>query len=222
MLDIQGLTLGYRGTPVVTDASLHIERGNAAAITGRSGSGKSSLLAAILGMVTPLSGTITVDGTDVASLRGRAHREYLRTKVSMIFQHSELIEELTPIENVTVPALLAGIDKQAATSRAEHLLAHFEVPGDGRPTSVLSGGEKQRLGVARALVTQPVLVLADEPTGSLDAEFRDRVADAILTLPAQWDCALLIVTHDPALAARADTRYELVPTGTGSELRPVR
>lgn len=222
MLSIQDLTVRHGKSPALSHISLHLKAGSSAAIMGRSGSGKSTLLAAILGMIKPSAGTITVNNTDVCALRGRAHRAYLRSTVSMVFQHAELIDELEPIENITVPALLAGVSEEEATSRAEELLAHFDIPRTGRTTGVLSGGERQRLAVARALATEPSLILADEPTGSLDHEFRDLVAEAIFALPAQCGCALLVVTHDRALASRADSVYELVPAKTGSEMQCVR
>lgn len=215
LLQINGLGLRYRKRQVVEDVALHLAAGQSAAILGRSGSGKSSILAALLGMVKPVAGTITVDGIDATRLRGAARRNYLRSTVSVVFQRGELLDELEPLENVMVPALLAGIDRDTALSRSRDLLERVSVPATGITTGVLSGGEQQRVAVARALVTRPKLVLADEPTGSLDVEFRDVVGDLVLSIPEQWGAALLMVTHDETLALRADATYRLTPSEDG-------
>lgn len=200
---------------VLSDLHLEVGAGRSAAIMGRSGSGKSSLLGAVLGMVPIASGRIEVGGRDVTSLRGAQRREYLRRVVSVVFQHGELLEELEPVENVAIAAILAGMDRTTAFRDAGALLSNLEVPVRGVRTQVLSGGEQQRVAVARALITRPSLVLADEPTGSLDAEFREMVGDLVLSIPERWGSSVLVVTHDDALARRADDTYRLVPDETG-------
>lgn len=215
MLKIEDLGIRYGRKHVLEGVSLTVPAGSSAVILGRSGSGKSSILAAVLGMARTSSGSVVVDGADVTRVRGRARRDYLRHVVSVVFQRGELLDELDPLENVMVPALLAGIDRDTATRRALKLLAHVGVTSTGNPTAVLSGGEQQRVAVARALVTQPRLVLADEPTGALDAEFRDLVGDLVLSIPEQWGSALLMVTHDEALAACADAVYRLTAGDMG-------
>lgn len=215
MLRCADVSIRHGRRTVVADVDLTVAVGRSAAITGRSGSGKSSLLSAVLGMLPIASGAITVDGKDVPSLRGAQQREYLRRTVSVVFQHGELLEELEPVENVAVAAILAGTPRRTAFRDAEELLEDLGVPVQGVSTQVLSGGEQQRVAVARALITRPSLVLADEPTGSLDAEFREMVGDLVLSIPDRWGSSVLIVTHDDALARRADATYRLVPDQGG-------
>lgn len=161
-------------------------------------------------MVTPSSGDITVNGESVIRMRSAARRDFLRHTVSMVFQHGELIDELEPSENVEVAALLAGQSRNDARHSAAQLLSDLDVQATGILTRDLSGGERQRVAVARALITKPQLVLADEPTGSLDAEFRDMVGNLVLSIPERWGSSVLMVTHDPDLAARADSSYRVV------------
>lgn len=216
MMRCSGVSIRHGRRTVLADVDLEVGAKRSAAITGRSGSGKSSLLSAILGMVPLASGSIVVEGRDVASLRGASRREYLRRVVSVVFQHGELLEELEPVENVAVAAILAGAGRESAFRDAESLLEDLGVPAYGVTTQVLSGGEQQRVAVARALITRPALVLADEPTGSLDAEFRDLVGDLVLSIPERWGSSVLVVTHDDALARRADDSYRLIPDENGS------
>lgn len=215
MMHCSDVAIRHGRRTVVSGIDLSLGDGMSAAITGRSGSGKSSLPSAILGMVPIASGTIEVDGKGVHSLRGAHRREYLRHTVSVVFQHGELLEELEPVENVAIAAILAGSPRRAAFQEAEELLEDLGVPARGVSTQVLSGGEHQRVAVARALITRPSLVLADEPTGSLDAEFRGMVGDLVLSIPKRWGSSVLIVTHDDALARRADAAFSLVPDHNG-------
>lgn len=210
MLEVHQLVIAYGRRTVLSGVDFTLPAGASAAVQGRSGSGKSSLLAAILGMVTPSSGDITVNGESVIRMRSAARRDFLRHTVSMVFQHGELIDELEPSENVEVAALLAGQSRHDARHSAAQLLSDLDVQATGILTRDLSGGERQRVAVARALITKPQLVLADEPTGSLDAEFRDMVGDLVLSIPERWGSSVLMVTHDPDLAARADSSYRVV------------
>ena len=218
VLHIEDLSLAYRRREVVAPMTLAVERGESVAVVGRSGSGKSTLLSAILGMVKPVAGTLLVDGRDPSRLSRRGRADYLRTTVSMVFQHGELIDELQPIENVAVPALLAGMQREAAFVRSRELLDSMDLPSTGTTTGVLSGGERQRVAVARALITDPALVLADEPTGALDADLRTVVGQLVLDIPRTRNAALLLVTHDESLAAQADRAYRLRPQSSGGSL----
>ena len=181
------------------------------AITGPSGAGKTTLLSAVLGLLRTSSGSILVGDQEVTRLRGRALERLRRQEVGMVFQHAELMPELDPVENVAVAALLDGRDATQAWAQARALLAELGVPLDRARTADLSGGERQRVALARALMNRPRLVLADEPTGALDADTRDAVADMVFDLPRRWGAGLVVVTHDPQVAARADAQVRLVP-----------
>lgn len=127
----------------------------------------------------------------------------------MVFQFGELLPELTPVENVSLPMLLDGADHHRAYEAATQLLEELGVPHGSTPTGMLSGGERQRTAVARALIAQPSVLLADEPTGALDPESRENVADQLFRICRERDCALLVVTHDPAVAERASEVFQL-------------
>ncbi|MET9516431.1 ABC transporter ATP-binding protein [Streptomyces sp. NPDC002994] len=203
MLRIKGLSYDVGGRELFTTLDLDVRAGESVAITGPSGSGKSTLLSCVLGLVRPAGGTVEVAGTDVTRLRGAALARHRSSKIGMVFQFGELLPELSPVDNVALAALLAGVPKDTAYRRAHELLEELGVPLTGA-SEQLSGGERQRTAVARALINSPALLLADEPTGALDAVARERVADVLFAMPGRHDCGLLLVTHDPAVAARAD------------------
>ncbi|MFG3285302.1 ABC transporter ATP-binding protein [Streptomyces sp. NPDC048111] len=186
-----------------------VTTGSSIAIIGPSGSGKSTLLSCILGLIKPDSGAIYVAGKDIARMKRRPLERHRNHHMGMVFQFGELLPELTPTENVALAALLRGDDAEMAYKKSENLLAELEVPRSGVSTQHLSGGERQRTAVARALVNEPSVVLADEPTGSLDRHSRDSVADLLFSIPRRWGCALVIVTHDSEVAARADTVFQI-------------
>jgi lipoprotein-releasing system ATP-binding protein len=209
ILDIEGLdyTIGER--TLLRSVDLRLSAGESVAVVGPSGSGKSTLLSCILGLVRPDNGVVRVAGKDVRTLRGRALARHRQETVGMVFQFGELLPELTPVDNVALAALLSRSGRAGAYRRAVELLRELGVPETGR-TDRLSGGERQRTAVARALINSPGLLLADEPTGALDRVTREQVADLLFALPRERRCGLLVVTHDPAIAARADRAVELV------------
>ncbi|MCX4675943.1 ABC transporter ATP-binding protein [Streptomyces sp. NBC_01433] len=220
VLDVRGLRcVTPTGRVLLDRADLVVEAGRSVAVTGPSGSGKSTLLMCLLGLTRPQSGEVRVAGTDITRLGGRRLARHRRETTGMVFQFGELLPELSPVENVALAALLAGTGRGRALGRASRLLTELGVPTTGTATADLSGGERQRTAVARALVNQPALLLADEPTGSLDPANRDRVAELLHSLPARWGCGLLVVTHDPAVAALADRRYALVEGGLHEQRR---
>ncbi|MHA7133150.1 ABC transporter ATP-binding protein [Oerskovia turbata] len=203
-LQVQGLSATLGGRLVLDSVDVQVERGESVAIVGPSGTGKTTLLNCVLGTVQPQSGRVLVAGHDVTGL-SRSRLARLRAEhLGVVFQHGELLGELTPVENVALPALIVGRPREHAVARATELLESFGVPTDREATDHLSGGERQRTALARALVNEPSLVLADEPTGSLDPAIRDRVADILFDTPARRGCGLLVVTHDPLISARAD------------------
>jgi lipoprotein-releasing system ATP-binding protein len=210
-VEVENLTVSYGRVVALSDLRLRVPVGGSLAVTGRSGSGKSTLLATLLGLIPPTRGTARIHGTDIARL-GRSSQAAFRARhVGMVFQDGELLPELSALENVAVPALLPSRDpdqRGAALANARELLATLDVPQTTLARH-LSGGERQRAALARALVNDPTVILADEPTGSLDTELRDVAADLLFSTAKARGCALVVVTHDPAIAERADQTVRL-------------
>jgi putative ABC transport system ATP-binding protein len=199
------------GPPALADMTLTVRAGEALAVLGPSGSGKSTLLNLIAGLDRPTDGTVTVDGLRVDLLTETASARYRRTKIGMVFQFFNLLDDLTVLDNVLLPAQLAGMPRQKARSRAADLLGYLRIDrhADAYPGR-LSGGERQRVAVARALMNRPPLLLADEPTGALDTGSGKDVRELLAELNADGQ-TILLVTHDMALAESCATRtIELV------------
>jgi len=190
------------GTAAVDDVSLTIAPGEAVAVMGPSGSGKSTLLNLIGGLDRPTSGAVTVAGQRIDQLGETGTARFRRTQVGMIFQFFNLLEDLTVLDNVMLPAQLGGNRRAKARARAGELLAALGIERHANAYPArLSGGERQRVAIARALVNRPALLLADEPTGALDTTTGDQIGRLLLDLNASGQ-TLVLVTHDPALAAR--------------------
>ena len=194
---------------VLTDVSFSLTAGDAAAVMGPSGSGKSSLLYILGGLEAPTAGTVRVAGQNPYELAADGLAEFRNRRVGFVFQDHCLLPQCTVLENVLVPTLVGPRDSEAP-NRARMLLDHVGLGTrlDHRPAA-LSGGEKQRVAIARALIRQPQVVLCDEPTGNLDAESAARVADLLLTLHREQNTVLLVVTHSEALAARFDRVWRI-------------
>lgn len=208
VLEIEGLAHSLGARQLFSDLSLTLRAGESVAVTGTSGSGKSTLLSCVLGLIRPAAGSVKVAGTDVVGLRPARMAALRAQSVGMVFQFGELLPELSPLDNVMLAALLARTDRRDARDRARQLLDDLGVP-QAETSEELSGGERQRTAVARALINEPVLLLADEPTGALDTETRDRTAELLFGLPRRYACGLLVVTHDPGIAARAGRTLRL-------------
>jgi ABC-type lipoprotein export system ATPase subunit len=189
----------------VADVSLTLEPGEFVALTGPSGSGKTSLLSLLGGLDRPTSGGVEVDGERISEADGAALARYHREVVGFVFQHHHLLAHLTPLANVELPLIGAGVSRAERRERARELLeevglshrAEAQVPH-------LSGGERQRVALARALANDPSLLLADEPTGSLDTTATERVLGLVEASRERRGMTMLIVTYDPVVAARAD------------------
>ena len=194
---------------VLDRVDLTIGTGEAAVITGPSGSGKSTLLYIAGGLEPPSSGTVDLDGTNPYALAPDALAKFRNHEVGFVFQDHCLLPQLTVLDNVLVPTLVGEPDRDAP-DRARVLLTAvgLEPRAHHRPAQ-LSGGEKQRAAIARALVRSPRLLLCDEPTGNLDAQTAETVADVLLRLQVQQHTTLLVVTHSTALAARFDRRLAM-------------
>ena len=210
LLEVRGLRKRFRSgdagwLDVLTGCDLTIARGEVTAVLGASGSGKSTLLHLIGALDTPTAGEIVLDGASYASL-GELQLASLRNRrLGFVFQFHHLLREFSALENVMMPLRIAGWGESKARSRAEQLLAEVGLAGrmTHRPAA-LSGGEQQRCAVARALVHDPDIVLADEPTGNLDHGNGTMVAELFFRLARELETAVVLVTHNRQLAARAD------------------
>ena len=207
MVSILGLTMrlasGGRPLTILDGVTLDIARGDAVAVIGPSGSGKSTLLGLIAGLDAPTAGSITVGGVDVTRLGESALARFRRETIGYVFQSYHLIPTLTAAENVAVPLELAGERRVAARSRALLEQVGLGDRADHYPVQ-LSGGEQQRVALARAVALEPPLLLADEPTGNLDSATGAAIIELLFMLNRERGSTLLLVTHDPALAERAD------------------
>jgi lipoprotein-releasing system ATP-binding protein len=198
---------------ILTDVSLALNRGEAAAIMGPSGSGKSTLLYILGALDAPSTGTVTIDGQNPFALREPEQAAFRNRSIGFVFQDHSLLPQCSVLENVLAPTLVAPPSKQGAVddqARARELLAQVGLGDrlDHRPGE-LSGGEKQRAALARALIRDPLLVLCDEPTGNLDRASADTVASLLIDLHTRRNTTLVVVTHSAALAGRFAVRYEM-------------
>lgn len=195
---------------ILRDISFDIPSSQVVAITGASGSGKSTLLGLLAGLDWPTSGSIELDGADITRLNEDELALLRGRKIGFVFQSYQLIPTLSALENVLLPAELSGNGHSAQTERAEYLLESVGLRdrADHYPAQ-LSGGEQQRVGVARAFMMQPSILLADEPTGNLDSRNGDHVLQLMLKLNREQGTTLLLVTHDQNLTEHADRRIAL-------------
>jgi len=190
----------------VDGVSLEIQRGAVTAFAGPSGSGKTTLLSLIGGLLPPSAGVVETDGVELAGLDQRALTAFRLRRLGIVFQAFHLIDALTVLENIELPLTLAGTRRPASQQQASALLARLGLEARGRffPRA-LSGGEKQRCAIARALANAPALILADEPTGSLDAQAGEEVIALLRAEAVQHGRAVVVATHDPRLLRVADT-----------------
>jgi putative ABC transport system ATP-binding protein len=207
MISVRALSMrlssGGRAVDVLTDVSLEVPAGQFVAIAGPSGSGKSTLLGLIAGLDQPTAGRIEVAGTEITGLDEDALARFRRDHVGYVFQSFHLIPTLTAQENVAVPLELAG--EADVIARAAALLGEVGLAGRAHHYPVqLSGGEQQRVAVARALARRPAILLADEPTGNLDSATGKQIIDLLVAANRHLGRTLVLVTHDAALAAHAD------------------
>jgi ABC-type lipoprotein export system ATPase subunit len=215
VLGFERVTKRYRAAggeeiSALHDASIRVGAGRAVALVGRSGSGKSTFLHLAAGIDAPTSGAVRLLGRDLASLRDRERTLARRAAVGLVFQFFHLLPHLGVLDNVLVPALVAGDPLPAARARARELLARVGLEARAAdPVSRLSGGEAQRVAVCRALLRRPRLLLADEPTGNLDEESGARVMDLLLRLAREEGSAVVFATHSREIAALADEAWRL-------------
>lgn len=208
VLDCDHISVSYGKRQILHNLSLTVAPGECVAVIGPSGSGKTSLLSAILGLIT-YQGKIKIGSTVVSR---KTSLQLRRSAIGAIFQHAELLAELSPIENVALAGIIAGRDRHTSETKAQQLLTTLGVPTESETSDTLSGGERQRTALARALINDPSLILADEPTGSLDANSRDNALNQMLATVKDRSCGLVLVTHDPIVAARMDRTVSLEAT----------
>ena len=218
MLEARQVSLSYGTTQALCDVSLRVERGASVALMGSSGSGKSSLLHCLAGVIVPDKGEVLVDGADISQLSDRERSRLRLEQMGVVVQYGDLGPELTLIENVMLPLQLLGTRNTAARTRALELLETLGIAdlADSR-TGAVSGGQAQRAAVARAMVHAPKIVLADEPTGALDSINAEAVLDALVEMTRNTGTSLLVVTHDNIVASHLDT---LVTMYDGKILTP--
>ncbi|MFI2432248.1 ABC transporter ATP-binding protein [Streptomyces sp. NPDC018693] len=219
LLAARGLTKAHGRTRALRGASLELGAGEILAVSGTSGSGKSTLLHCLAGIVRPDEGSVAYAGERLDQLPEKRLSELRRTDFGVVFQFGQLIPELTALDNVALPLLLAGTERGAARQRAGEWLERFGVRGQQelRPGE-MSGGQAQRVALARALVTGPKVVFADEPTGALDSLATEQVMTALVHTARESATSVLLITHDAQVAAYADREVRLhdgVVTATG-------
>ena len=195
---------------ILGGVDLRLPRGTCASITGPSGCGKSTLLSILGGLDRPSSGEVVVGGVDLVRSGEDALSAFRSRVAGFVFQFHYLLKDFTALENVMLPAFMRSGDRKAATEKARPLLEAVGLSGRlSHVPAKLSGGERQRVAIARALVNDPEIVLADEPTGNLDRASARSVEDLLFDIAASRGTTLLVVTHDPGLAARASMRFML-------------
>jgi putative ABC transport system ATP-binding protein len=210
LLAARDLARTHGRTRALSGASVDLRAGEILAVTGTSGSGKSTLLHCLAGIVRPDEGTVTYAGERLDTLSEKRRSELRRTEFGVVFQFGQLIPELTAVDNVALPLLLAGATRTDAQARAGEWLERFGVRGQaGSRPGEMSGGQSQRVALARALVTAPRIVFADEPTGALDSLATEQVMTALVTTARESGTAVLLITHDAQVAAYADREIRL-------------
>ncbi|MBQ7511731.1 MAG: ABC transporter ATP-binding protein [Prevotella sp.] len=205
MIKTQGIQKSFGSLQVLKGIDLTIDRGEVVSIVGPSGAGKTTLLQIIGTLDRPDIGSVHVDSIDVTALSQRKLADFRNRHIGFVFQFHQLLPEFTAIENIMIPAYIAGTSRKAARQRAEELLRFMGLSDRAHhKPNELSGGEKQRVAVARALVNNPAVILADEPSGSLDSKNKEELHQLFFDLRNQYGQTFVIVTHDEQLAHLTD------------------
>ena len=205
MIDIKGITKSFGNLQVLKGIDLHINKGEVVSIVGPSGAGKTTLLQIIGTLDKPDKGSVMIDNTDVSQLSEKRLADFRNQHIGFVFQFHQLLPEFTALENIMIPAFIAGESRHEARERAEELLAFMDLSDRaGHKPNELSGGEKQRIAVARALVNNPAVILADEPSGSLDSKNKTDLHRLFFDLRDKFGQTFVIVTHDESLASITD------------------
>ena len=210
MIDIKGITKSFGSLQVLKGINLHIDKGEVVSIVGPSGAGKTTLLQIMGTLDRPDSGTVSIGGTDISRLNGKEISQFRNRHIGFVFQFHQLLPEFTALENIMIPALIGGKSKSEAHEKAMQLLQFMGLNdrASHKPAQ-LSGGEKQRVAVARALVNEPDVIFADEPSGSLDTKNKQELHQLFFDLRDRFGQTFVIVTHDESLAAITDRTIEM-------------
>ena len=205
MIDIQAIRKRFGSLEVLKGIDLHINRSEVVSIVGPSGAGKTTLLQIIGTLDKADSGRVIIDGIDTSQLSSKKLSDFRNRHIGFVFQFPQLLPEFTALENIMIPAYIAGTSQKAAKARAEELLRFLGLTDRAHhKPNELSGGEKQRVAVARALVNNPAVILADEPSGSLDTQNKQELHQLFFDLRNQFGQTFVIVTHDEELATLTD------------------
>ena len=211
ILQARNIHKSFGSLEVLKGVDLSVKESEVVAITGASGAGKTTLLQILGTLSTPDSGELEIDSTDVLKLGSRALSDFRGRRIGFVFQFHHLLPEFDSVENVMIPALIAGVPEQEARRKAKELLTSLGLAGRfGHKPSELSGGEQQRVAIARALVNDPAVLFADEPTGNLDSVTKQEIHRLFFDLRDRLGQTVIIVTHDPELAAICDRSLHML------------
>ena len=211
MIQLESITKNFGSLQVLKGISFTIEKGEVVSIVGPSGAGKTTLLQIMGTLDAPDSGTVTIDGTLVSRMKEKELSAFRNKHIGFVFQFHQLLPEFTALENVMIPAFIAGVGQKEATTSALELLEFMGLTdrAEHKPNE-LSGGEKQRVAVARALINHPAVILADEPSGSLDTHNKEELHQLFFDLRNRFGQTFVIVTHDEGLAQITDRTVHMV------------
>ena len=211
MIELENITRSFGSLQVLKGISLKVERGEVISITGPSGAGKTTLLQIMGSLDKPDGGRVLYDGQDITRMNEKKLSAFRNKHIGFVFQFHQLLPEFTALENIAIPMLISGCNMRQANTRAKELLELLGLAdrADHKPAE-LSGGEKQRIAVARALANQPDVILADEPSGSLDTKNKEELHKLFFSLRDQLGQTFVIVTHDESLAAMTDRTIHLL------------
>ncbi|MBQ4023174.1 MAG: ABC transporter ATP-binding protein [Prevotella sp.] len=210
MIDIKDIRKSFGSLQVLKGISLHINKGEVVSIVGPSGAGKTTLLQIIGTLDKADSGTVYINGVDISGMNKNKLSEFRNKNIGFVFQFHQLLPEFTAIENVMIPAYIAGLSQSEAKKKAEELLKFMGLTDRAtHKPAELSGGEKQRVAVARALINNPEVILADEPSGSLDSKNKEELHQLFFQLRDRFGQTFVIVTHDETLASITDRTIRL-------------
>lgn len=211
MIQGKGIEKSFGALKVLKGLDFSVGKSEVVSIMGASGAGKSTLLQILGTLSTPDSGSLVIDGTDILRLDSKALAEFRNRRLGFVFQFHHLLPEFTALENVMIPAFIAGRSRKDAETAAVALLTEMGLAErlDHKPTQ-LSGGEQQRVAIARALINNPAVLFADEPSGNLDTKTKEEIHNLFFRLREKYGQTVVIVTHDPELAAMCDRSLYMV------------